>query len=130
METLLPVQGVATIDRHAFEAMMMFAGVELQEVRVQPSAFDSWPGRFGDALAGVICQYSMKHQGAEVEIRRMGERWMGTHTGLNVQGDPRVPITYCRSGALREDVYEARIKGADASSRRFLAKYGDLTELL
>jgi hypothetical protein len=129
MNTLIEARGVETIDRCEFNTMMSIADIPIGKMPIQNSLLEPNFVGFGDGIASTVIHLSRSHGDAEVEIRRMGERWMGTNTGRRITQTPRIPITYCQFGSLKEGVYELRIKGDRSPKQRFLAKNEAITEL-
>jgi len=67
----------------------------------------------GGGIGAAIVEMAPMHCGHELEIRRVGEEWAGTHTGIRPSGVPAIPGLFAIFGSLAEGDYELRIKGND-----------------
>jgi hypothetical protein len=83
----------------------------------------------GGVMGAVVVQMTAEHRSEELEIRPVGEEWMGTHTGIRPSGVASAPGLFAVFGSLKEGSYEMRIKGTDGPSNVLEVRGGELQQI-
>jgi hypothetical protein len=88
-----------------------------------PSETGSVVADIGGDVGAAILHVDVDLAGREIEIRRSGAPWDGTHTGVRERHVNGGVIWAAFFGSLRAGRYEVRVRG-DASRTRMLAVDG------